>query len=151
MGRYKMFRPQRIIQMPLQSGGSMDFYEPDKLISENLNTKAMMTNELAIRETAWNYYRVLGFLPNPSETLRKLAKDIAEYKYLLEDSHVNGCMESRLAGTLTLKWTLDRDDSATRQYQAIKSILDGWPMTDIMHEILYAVFFGYQPCEVIWE
>ena len=151
MGRYKKYRPSRFIQMPLASGGTLDFYEPDQLLSENLNSKKMLGMEIAIRETAWDYYRVLGFLPNPSETLRKLNKDINEYKYLLEDSHVNGCMESRMAGTLSQEWTLDRNDCATRQYQTIKAILDGWPINDIMHEILYAVFFGYQPVEVIWN
>ena len=151
MGRYKKFYPNRLVKMPLASGGTMDFYEPDNLLSEQLNSKKMLTQEVAIRETAWNYYRVLGYLPNPSETLRKLGKDIAEYKYLLEDSHVNGCLSSRKAGTLSLNWSLDRNDCQTRQYQTIKAIMDNWPMNDISSEILNAVFFGYQPVEVIWE
>jgi phage gp29-like protein len=151
MGRNKMFRPQRFVKMPLASGGSMNFYEPDQLLSEQVNSKAMLKQEIAIRETAWSYYRVLGFLPNPSETLRKLNKDIAEYKYLLEDSHVNGCLESRFAGTLSLKWTLDRNNCAVRQYQTINAILTGMPMMEILHEILYSVFFGYLPIEIIWE
>lgn len=83
--------------------------------------------------------------------MRRLGKDVSEYKYLLEDSHVNGCMSSRKAGTLSLNWSLDRNESQTRQYQTLKSIFDNLPMNDISSEILNAIFFGYQPVEIIWE
>lgn len=152
MGRYNKFYPMpRRTSMALQSGGSVSFYEPDQLLSENLNTKQMLGTEIAIRETAWNYYRVLGYLPNPSETLRKLGKDIAEYKYLMEDSHVVGCMNSRKAGTLSLKWTLDQNNADKKMYETLNSIFKNWPMSDIIAEMLNATFFGYQPAEVIWE
>lgn len=151
MGRYHKYKPPRIVKMPLAQGGSYDFYEPDHLLSEQMTPKQALPMEIAIRETASNYYRVLGFLPNPSEVLRKLGKDISEYKYLLEDSHVNGCMASRKAGTLSLKWTLDQNGSASRQYSTIKSIFDSWPIDEIMGEMMHAIFFGYQPCEVVWK
>jgi phage gp29-like protein len=151
MGRYKKFHPNRMVRMPLASGGTMNFYEPDNLLSEQMTQKQAMTTEIGIRETAWNYYRVLGYLPNPSETLRKMGKDIAEYKYLLEDSHVNGCMSSRKAGTLSLNWSLDKNDCDTKQYQTIKAIFDGWPMNNISSEFLNCTFFGYQPGELVWE
>jgi len=142
MGRYKKYRPERMIQIPLQSGGAMTFAAP---------SSTRLSQEIATRETAFDFFKTMGYLPNPSETLRKIGREISEYKYLLEDAHVNGCMESRIAGTLSLDWTLDRNGSLSRQYTTIKAILDGWPMSDIMHEILYAVFFGYQPVEVLWE
>ena len=151
MGRYHKYKPPRIVKMPLAQGGTYDFYEPDHLLSEQMTPKQALPMEIAIRETAWNYYRVLGFLPNPSEVLRKLGKDISEYKYLLEDSHVNGCMSSRKAGTLSLKWTLDQNGCASRQYSTVKAILDSWNIDEIMGEMIHAVFFGYQPCEVVWK
>lgn len=149
MGRYNRYRPQA--KWALSDGDSVNFYEPDQLLSQQMSPKSLMKTEVAIRETAWNYYRVLGYLPNPSETLRKLGKDIGEYKYLLEDAHVNGVFSSRKAGSLSLNWILDRNDIPVRQYQTIKSLLDNWPVYDIMQEMLNCVWFGYQPLEVVWE
>jgi phage gp29-like protein len=129
----------------------MSFYEPDQLLSDQITPRKALPMELAIRETAWNYYRVLGYLPNPSETLRRLGKDIAEFKYLLEDSYVNGVFSSRKAGTQGLKWTIDRNEAQIRQFNTIQSVFDSLPMNDIIGEMLNAVWFGYQPTEVIWE
>ena len=156
MGRRLAYHPIKLpshmlTTTPLATGGNMSFYEPDQLLSTQMTPRAALPMELAVRETAWNYYRVLGFLPNPSETLRRLGRDISEYKYLLEDSHVNGCMTSRKAGTLCRKWELDRGDSPAQVYQTIKALFDAWPIYDIMQEALNCLFFGYQPVEVIWE
>jgi phage gp29-like protein len=151
MGRYKKFMPGRIATSALASGGTMSFYEPDALLSQQMSPKKALTTDIAIRETAWNYYRVLGFLPNPSETLRKLSKDIAEYKYLLEDAHISGVFGSRKAGTLCQGWELNQNNANDKQYKTIKALFDAWPVYDIMSEALNCIFFGYQPVEVLWE
>jgi len=39
---------------PLASGGSMSFYEPDHLLSDQMGPKQALPMEIAIRETAWN-------------------------------------------------------------------------------------------------
>jgi phage gp29-like protein len=135
----------------LATQGNMSFYEPDQLLSEQMKPKQALPMELAIRETAWNYYRVLGYLPNPSETLRRLGKDIAEFKYLLEDSYVNGVFSSRKAGCQGLKWSLDQNECPQEQYDTIKDVLESIPTHDIIGEMLNCIWFGYQPCEVIWE
>ena len=64
------YQPNKQSTSLLASGGSMSFIEPDSLLSDQMSPRRALTNELAIRESAWNYYRVLGYLPNPSETLR---------------------------------------------------------------------------------
>jgi len=115
-------------------------------------TSRSISAEMATRKTAWNDWgTTFSFLPNPSETLRAMGKDISEYKYLLEDSHVNGCLSSRKAGVLGQSWSLDRNNCLQRQYEIIKSIFDGWPIIEISNEMLNACFFGYQPAETLWE
>ena len=55
MGRYRKYvQWGQMAKVPLASGGTMEFYEPDQLLSDQLNTKKMLTQEIAIRETAWN-------------------------------------------------------------------------------------------------
>jgi hypothetical protein len=152
MSRFKAFRPQRQIQMSLSTGESVptNYYEPDQLLSEQLDNKELLLNELGIRETSWNYYRVLGFLPNPDETLRAIGKDIAEYKYLLTNPFVNGCMSSRKAGTLSLDWDIDQGKCPDKYFKIIQQIYNSWDVESINDELLNASFFGYQPAEVIW-
>jgi hypothetical protein len=116
-----------------------------------MTPKQMLPMELAIRETAWSYYRVLGYLPNPSETLVKMGKDISEYKYLLEDARVNGVFSARKSGTTSQQVVIDQADSAVRPYKVIRNLFKSWPMQDIIAEMLNAVWFGYQPVEVVWE
>ncbi len=152
MARLRTYRPQRQIQLPMSDGSltPTNYYEPDQLLSEQLDNKDLLLNELGIRETSWNYYRVLGFLPNPDETLRAIGKDIAEYKYLLTNPFVNGCMSSRKAGTLSLDWDIDQGKCPDKYFKIIQQIWNSWDIEGIIDELLYASFFGYQPAEVVW-
>lgn len=132
-------------------GKFIGYKQPESTFAEKQDM-SLLTGEIATRDTAWNWYGTrLGYLPNPSETLRAVGKDIAEYKYLLEDSHVNGCMSSRKAGTLSLKWAIDKAKSKSRQYEIIKERLNSWRIYDIMNEALNCVWFGYIPVEAVWE
>lgn len=149
--------------MPLVGGGSHNFYDPDVRLSQQLlvaqtgttgatpTPRSMMYQEIATRETAWNYYRVLGFLPNPEPILRKLGKDVDEFRSLLSDSRVKACYNSRRGGLLSMSWSLDQGDSQTRVFQAVQDMLDGWNLREIMADLENAVWYGYQPAEVLWK
>jgi hypothetical protein len=144
-------RGSRRISMQLAGGGAYNFYEPDKKLSDQMQMDGAKAPEIAIRETAWDYYRVLGYLPNPDKILRKLNKDIDEYEQLLADSRVKAAYNSRRAGTLGLEWSLDQNGCQARAFRVIKSLFDSYPMTEIMAELLNGVFYGYQPVEVLWK
>jgi phage gp29-like protein len=83
--------------------------------------------------------------------LRALGKDIDAYEDLLSDSRVKGCFNSRRAGVLSLDWELEQNGAQARAYKTIKSCFDSWPIKDILAELLNAVFFGYQPMEIVWK
>jgi hypothetical protein len=40
--------------MSFSSGGSYNFYEPDKKLSEQFNMEGRYAPEIAVRETAWD-------------------------------------------------------------------------------------------------
>lgn len=143
-------RNSRRVKVAFTGGSSFNFYEPDLKLSQQIPDGARAP-EIAVRETAWDYYRVLGYLPNPDKILRKLNKDIDEYEQLLSDSRVKAAFNSRRAGTLSLEWGLDQAGSPARAYKCINSLFKSYPMTEIMAEMLNAVFYGYQPVEVLWK
>lgn len=148
MPRYR--RPAQH-SMRFADGTQTQWYAPEEKLTEQMTERKQMVNEIAVRETAWDYYRVLGYLPNPDKILRKLGKDIDEYEQLLSDSRVKGAFNSRRAGTLSLEWDIDQLDCPARAYDTTKQIFDALPMQDLMADMMQAVFFGYQPVEVIWK
>jgi hypothetical protein len=147
MGRYRTFKPQHIMRFDGTIDHNSNFYEPDHLLSQQ---SPPMDQEMMIRETSWNYYRVLGFLPNPSELLQGVGKDISEFKYLLEDPFINGLMSSRKAGTLALTWNLDRGKCPEEYFKILQQIFSEWDIEAIIDELLLATYFGYVPAEVTW-
>lgn len=158
-----MPRHRKLASIPLTGGGSYNFYDPDIRLSQQLAVaqgqttgatqfpKSAMYQEIATRETAWNYYRVLGFLPNPEPILRKMGKDVDEFRSLLSDSRVKACFNSRRGGILSMSWSLDQDESQTRVYDAVESMLKGWNLREIMADLCQATWYGYQPAEVLWK
>jgi len=150
MGRYPTYDPNQTINWSKPATEKpTNFYEPDLLLSQQGGNP--LKNELMIRETAWNYYRVLGYLPNPSELLQGIAKDISEFNYMLEDPFVNGLMSSRKAGTLSRQWNLDRGKCPEKQFKIIHQIFSDWDIESIIDEILLASFYGYMPVEINWK
>jgi phage gp29-like protein len=137
--------------MKFADGTQQAWYAPDEKLSDQMTDRKQMTSEIAVRETAWDYYRVLGYLPNPDKILRKLGKDIDEYEQLLADSRVKGAFNSRRAGTLSLEWEIDQMEAAPRPFKTIKEVFKDYPMQDLIADMMQAVFFGYQPTEVIWK
>ena len=62
------------------------------------NLKSKITDEIATRKRALNFYTLANILPDPDIVLRKQGKDITIYKELLCDSHVYACVQSRKSG-----------------------------------------------------
>lgn len=152
MGRKRAFQIQNLYHKTINfADGGNSQYLPDRKLGDQPFGKDAKFNEIAIRETAWDYYRVLGFLPNPEKILRKLGKDVEVYDELLSDSRVKAAFNSRRAGTLSLKWDIEQGKSPIRQYKLIRSIFDSFPIYDILSETLKCDFYGYQPLEVLWK
>lgn len=113
--------------------------------------KNSLTEEIATRKVAIDFYSLGLYLPNPDPVLKKQGKDIAVYKELLTDSHVGGCITSRKAGVKALEWSIDRGKAKSRQAKLIEDVFKDLDIDSITSEILNAPLFGYQVLEVIWQ
>lgn len=91
------------------------------------------------------------YLPNPDPILRKAGKSIEIYTELLSDAHVSATSASRKSGVLRKAWQLDRGKAKSRPAQIIEAMFNDLDVRSITSEMLDAVFFGYQPLEVVWQ
>lgn len=114
-------------------------------------SKRSLSNELATRKRAFDFYSLGLNLPDPDPVLKKQNKDIRIYKELLSDPHVWACVQSRKSGVLSLEWEVDRGKAKSRQVKVIENLFNRLDLYSIISEILNASLFGFQPLEIIWE
>lgn len=115
------------------------------------NLKSKITDEIATRKRALNFYTLANILPDPDIVLRKQGKDITIYKELLCDSHVFACVQSRKAGVLSLDWDINRGLDKDENAETIEKLLKKLDVHKLISDILDATSFGFQPLEIMWE
>ena len=125
-----------------------------KLEDSVLKQKGMkkgITEEIATRKRALNFYSLANILPDPDIVLKKQGKDIRIYKELLCDPHVFACTQSRKAGVLSLDWEINRGLDKDQNAEDIENLLKKLEIQKLMSDILDATQFGFQPLEIIWK
>jgi len=105
--------------------------------------------ELATRQNSPYNYTLMGFLPDPDPVLQKMGKSIAVLRELMSDPHVGSVVQQRKAGVLSMEWDIDRGKSKSRQAKLVKQMFEGQKMYQLTSNILDALFYGYQPIEVV--
>lgn len=118
-----------------------------------LNQKAVkqkITDEIATRKRALNFYSLANILPDPDIVLKKQGKDITIYKELLCDPHVFACTQSRKAGVLSLDWDINRGLDKDEHAENIEKLLKKLNIHKLISDILDATQFGFQPLEIMW-
>ena len=123
----------------------------EETILKKANSKKGLTEEIATRKRALNFYSLANILPDPDIVLRKQGKDIRIYKELLCDPHVFACIQSRKAGVLSLDWCINRGLDKDKNAEAIEKLLRKLNIHKLISDILDATSFGYQPLEIIWK
>jgi len=118
---------------------------------ENKDTKQTLSDEIATRKRALNFYSLGYMLPDPDPVLRKTGKDIKIYRELLCDAHVFACAQSRKAGVLSLEWEINRGLDKDQNAQKIEDLLKSLDIYQLINDILDASFFGFQPIEILWQ
>ena len=96
----------------------------EKAILKKANSKKNLTEEIATRKRALNFYSLANILPDPDIVLRKQGKDMKIYKELLCDPHVFACTQSRKAGVLSLDWEINRGLDKDENAENIDDIVD---------------------------
>ena len=97
-----------------------------KLEDSVLKQKGMkkgITEEIATRKRALNFYSLANILPDPDIVLKKQGKDIRIYKELLCDPHVFACIQSRKAGVLSLEWEINRGLDKAKDAELVEDLL----------------------------
>lgn len=125
-----------------------------KLEDSVLKQKGMkkgITEEIATRKRALNFYSLANILPDPDIVLKKQGKDIRIYKELLCDPHVFACTQSRKAGVLSLDWEINRGLDKDQNAEDVENLLKKLDIQKLMSDILDATQFGFQPLEIIWK
>ena len=113
--------------------------------------KKGITEEIATRKRALNFYSLANILPDPDIVLKKQGKDIRIYKELLCDPHVFACTQSRKAGVLSLDWEINRGLDKDQNAEDIENLLKKLDIQKLISDILDATQFGFQPLEIMWK
>lgn len=92
-----------------------------------------------------------GWLPNPDPILRKLGKQIAVYRELLQDPVIGSHVRRRKAAVAKLEWRLSGEGVSDRVLGEIDGFLSSFDTYGLIKDILNATLFGYQPLEIIWR
>ena len=123
----------------------------EESILKKASSKANLTEEIATRARALNFYSLVNILPDPDIVLRKQGKDMRIYKELLCDPHVFACVQSRKAGVLSLDWEINRGLDKDKNAEAIEDLLKRLDIHKLISDILDATQFGFQPLEIMWK
>ena len=123
----------------------------DENILKSKNIKKNISDEIATRKRALNFYSLVNILPDPDIVLRKQGKDIRVYKELLCDSHVFACTQSRKAGVLSLEWCINKATEKDKNAELIENLLKNLDLYKLINDILDATQFGFQPLEILWK
>lgn len=123
----------------------------EESLLQNKKLKTKLTDEIATRKRALNFYSLANILPDPDIVLRKQGKDMKIYKELLCDSHVFACVQSRKAGVLSLEWEINRGLDKDENAELIENLLKKLDIHKLISDILEATQYGFQPLEIIWK
>jgi SPP1 gp7 family putative phage head morphogenesis protein len=111
-------------------------------------------DELADRSSDPQFFRGLGFLPNPDEVLRKRGDRPEVLGSLLTDPHIYGTTQVRKAAVLGTEFqVLAASDSPAdkRAAELCELVVDHLDMEYIIGAILDAPLKGYRALEIMWS
>lgn len=123
----------------------------EETVLKKANSKKNLTEEIATRKRALNFYSLANILPDPDIVLRKQGKDMRIYKELLCDPHVFACVQSRKAGVLSLDWDINRGIDKDENTENIFKLLKFLDIHKLINDILDSTLYGFQPLEIIWQ
>lgn len=109
-----------------------------------------LSDHVASRERSIDFAALGMLLPNPDAILKARGQDLRVYRELRTDAHVGGCVRRRKSAVKALDWGMDRGRAGSRVAKSVEGILADLPMERIIGDILEAVFYGYQPIEILW-
>ena len=150
MNILKFFNKQREQKSSLRAERSnLDFFSFPKQQAKSRRLPAGLSDEIISVRTAAQFYNLAKRILNPNEVLRKTGKSIKVFRALEQESQVAACIESRNAGVTSLNWRINSAESGNTDFwDDLKNKID---MQSVMHQILKAPLYGFQPIEICWK
>lgn len=112
--------------------------------------KQSLSDHIATRDRSIDFFALGMYLPNPDPILKKQGKDISVYSDLRSDAHVGGCIRRRKAAVQGFEYRVNRGKASARSTKMCEDVLEKLKVPSMLHEMMNAVLFGWQPQEVIW-
>lgn len=126
------------------------YVSPNEFVSF-AEPKQRLSDHIATRDRSPDFSALGLYLPNPDPILKKQGRDISVYSDLRSDAHVGGCIRRRKAAVQGMEWRIERAGASARSAKLAESVLQRLDMAHLLHELLDAVLYGWQPMEVIWS
>lgn len=118
----------------------------------SISVKAANLNaHIAVAKSFFGIGGFGGYLPNPDPVLKKLGKNITVYRDLLSDPIIAGHVRRRKSAVTSMEWRLEGEGVPEAALAAVQMFFDDTDTYRLINDILEAVFFGYQPIEIIWQ
>lgn len=126
------------------------YISPTEFVSFS-ESKQSLSDHIATRDRSIDFFALGMYLPNPDPVLKKQGKDIRVYSDLRSDAHVGGCIRRRKAAVQGLESRVNRGKASARSAKMAEDVLGKLNISRILHEMMDAVLFGWQPLEVLWK
>lgn len=110
-----------------------------------------MAQHIATRDRSPDFFALGMYLPNPDPILKKQGRDLRVYQDLRSDAHVGGCIRRRKAAIQGLEWRIERGAASARSAKLAEEVLARLDLRRLLHEVMDAVLYGWQPLEVLWS
>lgn len=95
------------------------------------------------------YSGFLNILPNPSKLIKEHG-----YKLFAEtaaDSTVRGAVNTVFEGISSLEWEIVKNDASDKEIELAYSTIEKLMKNNLVKQILWAIFYGFQPLNAIWK
>ena len=112
--------------------------------------KNILFNEFATREHLRTLERIYKSLPDPDKILADNNYDYSILRDLVNDPHLMATMQQRKMQVMQMGWEIDYDEDENIKKRMIE-LFRNLPLTDIISDMLDAIFYGYEVSEIIWK
>ena len=118
-----------------------------------------LSEDIASRQTAWDYSGLIGLLPDPDPVLARRGDSAEILDSLTADAHLCSVIQTRKVGTLKreIKWEAGCEQGAEPTTAAKKlcdALVEDYKNIDLYNlvaQILDAPLYGYMPFELSWQ
>lgn len=116
-----------------------------------INNAGLLTTEIATRERFENVAtKMMSVLPDPDTIFTENNNDYTVYRDLLTDPHLMATIQQRKMQVMQMDYQIDYKGESVIKNE-VESIFNKLPVSEIIGDIMDAIFFGFTVQEIEWE